>query len=229
MKINMRSIILDCDLMKHPNSGLYHYCLNLGREVNSLIQEKDDLKMTMFVPEAEKNTFGSDVKSVVDKKWVWNFLKPVEKNCVLWHAPFQSGRIVPDKKRWPSIKVLLTIHDLNVLHEGKPAEEQRKSLAHTQQLINRADALVCISQFTREDVQKNLQVENKPVYVIYNGIHAIGKSFLNSSSYQPVRPFLFGMGYINRKKNYHVLLPLLKNKDVELVLAGRLDEPAYVD
>jgi glycosyltransferase involved in cell wall biosynthesis len=37
------------------------------------------------------------------------------------------------------------------------------------------------------------------------------------------------MGYINRKKNYHVLLPLLKDENIEMVLAGRLDEPDYVE
>jgi hypothetical protein len=32
-------IILDCELMKHPNSGLYHYCLNLGLSVKSQLKE----------------------------------------------------------------------------------------------------------------------------------------------------------------------------------------------
>ena len=37
------------------------------------------------------------------------------------------------------------------------------------------------------------------------------------------------MGYINRKKNYHVLLELVKNRPgIELVIAGKLDEPDYV-
>jgi glycosyltransferase involved in cell wall biosynthesis len=37
------------------------------------------------------------------------------------------------------------------------------------------------------------------------------------------------MGYINTKKNYHVLLPLLKNEQIEMVIAGRLDEPDYIE
>jgi glycosyltransferase involved in cell wall biosynthesis len=37
------------------------------------------------------------------------------------------------------------------------------------------------------------------------------------------------MGYVNAKKNYHVLLPLLQNESIELVIAGRLDEPDYIE
>ena len=51
---------------------------------------------------------------------------------------------------------------------------------------------------------------------------------LNGKSFKPNRPFLFGMGYVNRKKNYHVLLPLLKNESLDMIIAGRLDEPDYV-
>jgi glycosyltransferase involved in cell wall biosynthesis len=124
---------------------------------------------------------------------------------------------------------LLTIHDLNSLHEGRSLEEQRTSLAHTQQLIDKSDAIVCISEFTRSDVLKHCKVGGKPVYVIYNGTSNLLSSSLHSWSYRPVRPFLLGMGYVNQKKNYHVLLSLLKaNEDIELLIAGRLDEPDYI-
>jgi glycosyltransferase involved in cell wall biosynthesis len=39
---------------------------------------------------------------------------------------------------------------------------------------------------------------------------------------------LFGMGYVNRKKNFDVLVPLLVNTEFELLIAGRLDEPDYI-
>ncbi len=51
---------------------------------------------------------------------------------------------------------------------------------------------------------------------------------LTYNSYSPVRPFLFAIGYVNRKKNFHVLLSLLKNSHLELVIAGRLDEKDYI-
>jgi glycosyltransferase involved in cell wall biosynthesis len=36
------------------------------------------------------------------------------------------------------------------------------------------------------------------------------------------------MGYVNRKKNFHTLVPLLKDNNIELIVAGRLDEPDYI-
>lgn len=224
-----KRIILDCDLMKHPHSGLYHYCLNLGREVRELLKNEEMLEIAFYIPPAEKNSFGTDAKTIIEKKRFWDFFNPVTRNCAVWHAPFQSGRIIPDKRKYPGTKVLLTIHDLNPLHEGKSAEEQQKSLAHTQALIDKSDALVCISDFTKSDVVKHCDVKGKPVYVIHNGTHKVQEPELGPSAYKPARPFVFGMGYVNRKKNYHVLLPLLENPEIEMVIAGRLDEPDYVN
>jgi len=45
--------------------------------------------------------------------------------------------------------------------------------------------------------------------------------------YAPGRPFLFSLGSVNAKKNFHVLPPLLVGNDYELVLAGGFAEPDY--
>ena len=229
MSTPSKNIILDCDLMKYPNSGLYHYCLNLGNEMSELLSDAADLGISFYAPPAAKNDFNRPASAIVERKGLHRYFKPFLHRCSIWHAPFQSGRVVPDKRRYPGLKVLLTIHDLNPLHEGKSNEEQKKSLAHTQSLIHKADALVCISEFTKSDVLTFCDTGNKPVHVIHNGSHQVHKPVLNNQSYRPSRPFLFGMGYVNRKKNYHVLLPLLENESIEMVIAGRLDEADYVN
>ncbi len=221
-------ITLDCDLMKYPNSGLYHYCLNLGLSVQKLLQQQGLGEMSFYVPPAESGSFGQS-RCIIEKKSFWNFLRPVLRGCDIWHAPFQSGRIVPDKSKNKNIKILLTIHDLNPLHEGKSLEEQQRSLAHTQSLIDKSDAIVCISEFCKEDVLKHCDVKQKPIYAIHNGTHKVDDPQLSETSYRPKRPFLFGMGYVNTKKNFHVLLPLLKDENIELIIAGRLDEPDYIN
>jgi glycosyltransferase involved in cell wall biosynthesis len=229
MAYKKKNIILDCDLMRYPHSGLYYYCLNLGRHVQQILQKEKSGNISFYVPPAEANSFDPGSKTIVEKKRFWNFLNDPLRNCDVWHAPFQSGRIVPDKKKYPHIKVVLTIHDLNQLHEGKPQDEQRKSIAHVQSLIDKSDAIICISNFCKKDVLQNCDVANKSVYVIHNGSHAVERAELNGKGYRPDRPFLFGMGYVNTKKNFHVLLPLLKDENLELLVAGRLDEPDYID
>src|SRR4030095_16786354 len=218
----MKKVILDCDLMRFRNSGLYYYCLYLGTYVQRTLQQQDEADMGDYIPIAERDSFNKK-NNIIEKKY-HKFVKPFLWNCDVWHAPFQSGRMVPDKKIDRNVKILLTIHDLNSLHEGRSNEEQQKSLEHTQQLIDKSDAIVCISEFTRNDVLKNCKVGGRPVYVIYNGASNLVSSSLHSSSYKPTRPFLLGMGYVNQKKNYHVLLSLLKaNEDIELLIAGRVD------
>lgn len=224
-----KKIILDCDLMNHPHSGLYYYCLNLGMNVQELLAGNEHHEsIAFYVPPAEANSFGPGAETIIEKKKWWDIFRRRPLDCTVWHAPFQSGRIVPDKTRYPNTRVLLTIHDLNPLHEGKSKEEQERSLAKTQSLIDRTDAIVCISRFCKEDVLQHCDTGNKPVYVIHNGTHYVHPPSLNGVSYKPQRPFLFGMGYVNRKKNFHVLLPLLKDEKIELLVAGRLDEPDYI-
>lgn len=219
----MNTVILDCDLMRHPNSGLYHYCLNLGNYVYEELDHRHE-RIKYFVPPAEALSFREDRNVIVEKPY-HRFVRPFMKNCSVWHAPFQSGRMLPRKSKY--LKILLTIHDLNPLHEGKSAAEARQSVAHTQSLIDQSDAIVCISEFTRSDVVKNCEVRSKPIYVVHNGTHHVAEPS-DPVSYLPIRPFLFGMGYVNRKKNYHVLLSLVRDSDLELVIAGRLDESDYV-
>lgn len=222
----MYKIILDCDLMRYRDSGLYHYCLNLGTYVKRLLDKEKNADIGFYVPAPEKHSFGAGADCIVEKKWHQKFLKPFLWDCDIWHAPFQSGRIVPAANK--KIKILLTIHDLNCLHEGRTPKEQRQSLQKTQQLIDRSDALVCISNHCKKDVLENLDVKDRPVYVIHNGTHQVHIPPARPVAYLPARPFLFTMGYVNQKKNFHTLIPLLKDEGIELVVAGKLDDADYV-
>lgn len=195
---SMHKIILDCELMRYRDSGLYHYCLNLGIYVKKILDEEQDGHISFYVPAAERNTFGKDAGCIIEKKWHQKFIKPFLWDCNIWHAPFQSGRIVPvGNKR---LKVLLTIHDLNCLHEEKTVQEQRQSLAKTQKLIDNSHAIICISEHCKDDVLTHLDIKDKPVYMIHNGTHRVSVPPAKPARYLPARPFLFTLGYVNRKK-----------------------------
>ena len=225
----MSRIILDCDLMKFPHSGLYHYCQNLGEHVNQVLAEENEPFMQMFLPPRKKLILRPEPYHLVERKW-HKFFQPFLLDCRVWHAPFQSGRMFPNRKRFPNLKTVLTIHDLNVLHEGKPESVQQKSLAHTQSMIDQSDAIVCISEFTKSDVLAHCYVGEKPVYVIHNGVNKLPEVTGDVVVYKPDREFLLGIGYLNKKKNFHVLLPLLEsNPDLDMIIIGHHDDPHYVD
>lgn len=224
----MARLILDCDLMKYPYSGLYQYCEHLGVHINDVLAVDRQPLMQMYLPRRKRLSLPPQPYHLRQRKW-HTFIQPFLLDCRLWHAPFQSGRVLPDKKRFPHLRVLLTIHDLNVLHEGQPPLMQQQSLAHTQSLIDRSDAIVCISEFTKADVLAHCRVGGKPVHVIYNGVSPLPPAPADPSAYHPRREFLLGIGYLNRKKNFHVLLPLLQtNPEMELVIIGQHDDLAYV-
>ena len=210
--------------MKYRHTGLYHYCLNLGTSVRNILEKEGSDEIFFYVPPMEAAAFKDGDGCIIEKKWQHKLIRPFLLNCDVWHAPFQSGRLVPTPHK--RIKIVLTIHDLNVLHEDKPQIEKTESLRRTQRLIDCSDAIVCISNHTKKDVLENLHVGSRPLHVIYNGTHSLLSPGCNPA-YIPVRPFVFAIGYVNRKKNFHTLLSLLNGTDIELVIAGKLDEPDY--
>ena len=222
----MYRIILDCDLMRYRNSGLYHYCLNLGEYVKNELERSQKGRISFYVPEAEKSIFSKNSDCIIEKRWHQQLFRPFLSTCDIWHSPFQSGRVLPAGNK--RIRSVLTIHDLNCLHEGKSQKEQHESLHKTQKLIDQSHAVICISNHCKKDVMENLDVKEKPVYVIHNGTHHVIDAPGSPDGYVPVRPFLFSMGYVNQKKNFHTLVPLLADRNVELVIAGKLDDPDYV-
>lgn len=224
----MYKIILDCDLMRYRDSGLYHYCLNLSAAMSKMMGPETERKFSCYIPSDVKNVFNDENECIIEKKWHHKLAKPFLWDCNIWHAPFQSGRIiVPQGNK--RVKIVLTIHDLNCLHEDKTKKEREESLTKTQKLIDRSDAIVCISNHCKTDVVNNLELNNKPVYVIHNGTHQLSVPPLKPTGYHPAKPFIFTMGYVNRKKNFHTLLPLLLNNEIDLIIAGKLDEPDYVN
>ena len=220
----MRRIIFDCERMKYPDTGLYHYCMNLGRYLEKNIDIRSE-QLFFYTPIGEQDwTYTSSNHITQDP--LHKFILPPFRSFDIWHATYQNTHYMPMLNK--RIKVVLSIHDLNFLYDEKKTEaKKQKYLRYLQGLIHRADALVCISEFSRQDVLAHCDTMNKPLYVIHNGSNMLEKPELSASSYRPRKPFLFSIGVINRKKNFHVLLPLLKNNSMELLIAGKYDDNNY--
>jgi len=127
------------------------------------------------------------------------------------------------------IGVVLTIHDLNFMYDESKSERKRRHyLERVQRLINRADRVVCVSDYTCSDVQRHCNLAGKSVRVIRNGTNSLEIPLLHKHSYLPTRSFIFSLGTITLKKNFHTLLSLLLPKrNMELVIAGRVDDAGY--
>src|SRR5262245_59724994 len=221
----MKRIIFDCERMKYPDTGLFHYCVNLGNYLEENIDQQQE-QLFFYTPPWQQS-WSCSTENHITQNPLHKFIMPSLRSFDIWHSTYQSTHYMPmlDER----IKVVLSIHDLNFLYDQKksPAKKQ-KYLQYVQKLINRAETLVCVSEFSKNDVLQHCDVKSKRMFVIHNGSNMLWKPELTSKSYKPRKPFLFSIGVINRKKNYHVLFPLLKNDMMELVIAGKYDDPGYI-
>jgi glycosyltransferase involved in cell wall biosynthesis len=211
--------------MKYENTGLYHFCLNLGNHLQKTIDHAIE-EISFYSPKETQHLFGE--KSVhITQTPLHKFYMPDTKKFKVWHATYQDSYYLPFRNK--SIKVVLTIHDMNFLYDNlKTEEKKQRNLGRLQKLIDRADVITCISEHTRKDVLFYCNTNNKPVHVIYNGTNMLQPPELFKRSYKPAKPFIFSLGTITRKKNVHSLLPLINNKrPLELVIAGRRDDNDY--
>jgi glycosyltransferase involved in cell wall biosynthesis len=208
--------MFDCEPAKNPVAGLYHFCLNLG---NSLLRYSDTSRerFTFYVHPSQPFLFGKDQQYIIQKA-SHRIFQGAMQSCDLWHSTIQDARYKPRNRR---IKLVLTIHDLNFLIQRKNEPSKiKKYLGRVQAGIDRADHIVCISEYTRQSVLQHLKTHGKPVDLIYNGCNINEFPGFDEPVYRPSRPFIFALGALVPKKNFHVLPCLLQHNDNELVIAG---------
>jgi glycosyltransferase involved in cell wall biosynthesis len=221
----MPRILFDCERMKYPDTGLFHYCLNLGKFLEKNIQLGRE-ELFFYSPPGEQDWSYHRANHITQHP-LHKFILPPLNRFDIWHATYQNTHYLPMRNR--KIRVVLSIHDLNFLYDDRKSPAKKgKYLRYLQKLINRSDAIVCISAFSRKDVLEHCEIGNKPLYVIHNGSNLLEQPILHSTSYKPKKPFLFSIGVLHRKKNYHVLLPLLKKNTMELLIAGKFDDSQYI-
>ncbi|HCW07762.1 MAG TPA: glycosyl transferase family 1 [Cytophagales bacterium] len=205
-----KKIFLETSKLSNLNSGLGQFCLHLGRAIN---RNNNDFDLTFLVPESCNSIFGDRNQYVFPSKLKRIFGLSVDVD--LWHCFHQGSAYLPKHK---SSKLIVTVHDLNftVKYSGWKLKKELWLLQHQ---LNRADAIVAISEFTQNEILKHTKVDPKKITVIYNGVNA-PEVQAKKPAFITKQKFLFSIGIISTKKNFHVLIPLLKETDSTLIIAG---------
>jgi len=214
----MKKIIVDLSMLKHINCGLGQVALNYGKFFKQNYIEDENCQIYLLLPKKMMGEFGSAVKYIASNWWrkLFPFLIP---KCDVWHSIYQLSSFRPF---YNDTKLILTIHDFNFLYE-KSEGKSKRYLRKIQKEIDRADKIVCISDFTKTETERFAKLKSKKVEVIYNGV----EQFDSNCAKQPDfiikgKPFFFSIGQIKKKKNFHVLLPLMKMiPEKELYIAGK--------
>jgi glycosyltransferase involved in cell wall biosynthesis len=126
---------------------------------------------------------------------------------------------MPRNKKQPFI---LTIHDINFIYE-EPINFKTKALI--QKRINRANAIVYVSHFTMQEVNKHFDISQKTIQkVIYNGNSLKGIQSVKNE--QTSSKYLFSITEMRPYKNLDKLIEMMVflPEDYKLILAGKGSE-----
>ncbi|SHL85837.1 Glycosyltransferase involved in cell wall bisynthesis [Chitinophaga jiangningensis] len=214
----MAHYVFDCERMKYPNTGLHTYCLELGKAMLQQLMPSEE--MSFFVNFKQKPDFGPGAK-YLEQKLYQKYFMPYRDHYDVWHSTYQTSRYKPGNSKTNRI---LTIHDLNFLYEAKTDAKRKKLLKQVQDTVNSSRYVIAISAFAKNDVEQHLDLGNTPIKVIHNGINVAEFPGYDAPPYKPAKPFIFAIGTVIPKKNFHVLPCLLQHNDYELVIAGSIRE-----
>lgn len=225
----MRSVVIDVERLRFLNCGLGRFSLHLGEALRAAAAS--EFRTVFLIPPKLPSVFEPGEHFITARPWrkhsFVRWIRPLmvasaeERRCDLWHVSHQNSKYWPLCPRTP---VLLTIHDLNFLHE-RPASEIPRCVRLLQRRVDRARAIATVSEFSAQQVRDHLDLGDKPLRVIYNGLSAPRLGMSERPSFLPPGPFLFTIGDITAKKNFHVLLDMMEHlPQRRLVIAGRKED-----
>lgn len=220
-------ILIDAERLKYPKSGIANVCSSL---IKGLDEKSRQFEYTFYGPKKNiphtKSPF-----SIINWKF-WQKKIPISTSSfALIHVTHQLSDYFQLIKN--NQKKVVTLHDLNFLHDKSSERKIEKSKKLVQKNIGNADAIVCISEFVKEDFLKNKHFfslkPNVKIEVIYNGlVFPEHVKFSSNKNYEFInRKFILNIGVLFPKKNQEVLLDLLSINDRDLVLITSSSKSEY--
>lgn len=207
-------VLIDLGKLKKPFSGLGQFSYYFGRHIKRKFEAA--INWNFLIPQSSKEILPINY-SYETLSLKRRFLPFISKKYDLWHAIHQDSAYMPSNRSTPYI---LTIHDLNFLKEkGRRAASRR--LERLQEKVNRASAITFVSKYTASVAQKHLKMAGKETHIIYNGVDIETSGKFPKPLYLPESKFLFSIGMILKKKNFHVLIDFIEQiEGYSLIIAG---------
>lgn len=232
-------VVLDLEKLRHANCGLGRFCRHLADGILALGEQSFD--PVFFLPqtlpqETVRHFRAEGVEQIEVSPWRKEtfaslyrpFLAPFQRRhrYDLWHVTNQTSKYLPLD---PSVPVVLTIHDLNFLHDDRHKDRPRavaRKLADIQRKVDRATAIVTDSRYVADDVAAHLRLGSKPVHVVAPGLSAPPVASVVAPVWAPRGRFLLSIGNCLPHKNFHALFGLIESlPDLTLVIAGKRETP----
>lgn len=213
-------ILIDVERLKYPKSGIANVCISL---IKGLDEKLCHFEYVLYGPKKNIPQLKKKIK-IIDWKFWQKKLKINTSTFSLIHVTHQLSDYFHSKKS--NQKKVVTLHDLNFLHDKSSSRKVEKSKSLVQKNIENADAIVCISEFVKDDFLKNQHLfklkDDVKIEVIYNGlIFPENEKFSSNKNYEFLnRRFILNIGVLFPKKNQYVLLNLITECDLVLITSS---------
>ena len=222
-----KNILIDVERLKYPKSGIANVCTSLIKGLGNSLNE---FQYTLYGPKKKLPFLNGNFNIVAWKFWQKKIKIHTSKYALI-HVTHQLSDYFHAKNKVQ--KKVVTLHDLNFLHDGSSAKKMMKSKKLVQKNIGNADAIVCISEFVKDNFIKNKHLftlkEDVEIEVIYNGLIFPEKENLSFEKRYDFldKNFILTIGVLFPKKNQHVLLEMLLHNDRDLVLITSAAKSEY--
>lgn len=222
-----KKIMLDMTMLKRPHTGLGQFSLYLGNYLLEM-NESNSYEYHFLLHTRTKPTIFNKLSytpcyfNIVRKNIPVQLATHTFKKYDIWHTLSQQSAYFPLNMNCESI---YTIHDLNFLKEENQQFIDKKMKMMRKQ-IEKASIITAISHYAANDVAQNFDLKGKKIEVIHNGIEL--KTYINPKKPNFIaenQKFIFTIGSLMEKKNFHVLVPMMKYMpDYKLIIAGRREK-----
>jgi glycosyltransferase involved in cell wall biosynthesis len=215
------SILMDLSYLKDIYRGYGQIALNYGNYFKENYSgQYSDYKFTLLLPKKYFGLFGNEVNYISSSNWLRKHCNYLFPKFDIWHSLQFPVRFKPYSK---STKYILTIHDLNVLSleyersQKQVAKNYRRLSSH----LKRASVITTVSNYSKKQIEKYFELEGKRLVRIYNGVEEIATKSPREPDCKIEKPFFFSISAFRPKKNFHVLLDMMKlMPDKHLYIAG---------
>lgn len=216
-------ILIDLERLRYPYSGIANVFRNLR---DGLETQKSNFEITFF------GKFENSENQIEWKKW-HKFFENFSSKYDIIHVSHQLSSYF--QKDYQNAKKILTLHDLNFLHENISLSKRKKMLSKVNNNVKNADYIVFISEYAKKDFEDNQHLftlnKLKDTNIIHNGIKLPeNKKFdLGEFDFLTGKKYILNIGVLFDKKNQISIINMLPFIEEDLVLLASGEKEPYAN
>lgn len=234
-------IAINCAFFQPKGGGIKEYIQNLVENLSKLDYENEYILYVLsdnveYAENELKTDFriksipfrGKNLWDVVKRSIFENFFWLKEEQIEKWdifHSPFFHG------PKLRTAKLILTVHDMRFFRYPKTYTFLRYQYLKraVKSSINRADRIISISEFTKNEIQAAYGIDKDKITVIHEAINPehFCKSKLSLEDNAYIKelkdvPYILSVGHLEPRKNYDRLIEAFKKIKSRLTSGTKL-------